>query len=329
MLPIYIQAQTVDSISNVFIEKLDQFLTVKLSTSNDIKNFKVRNTTTYEINPNDKNIIKLSANYKWLSGSISATPHFLNGQNNDFMKGKTKTTAFAFNFHFSQWTQKFSYTHIKGFYLKNTVDFIPDWRKDIDPYIQFPDLVYNGYYGQTAYSFNKNFSFNALSEQTERQVKSAGTFRPALSYNYDHVENKIILTAQDSSQMSQNFQALLSAGYFHTFVFKNNFYFSIGLNPGIGIISTKFYNRYPTLTIKTNYVNIIYQSEATCAFGFNANKFFIGSQLTATNSMYNQHNISTIITTKSFIYQVFAGYRFGEIKFIKNALSKVEEKMRL
>ncbi len=326
MLPFYIQAQAVDTGRNNFIEKMDQYLAVKLSTSNDIKSFIARNFTTYEINPNDKNIIKLSANYKWLSGSISATPHFLNSNNNDFLKGKTKTTAFAFNFHFDHWTQKFSYIRIKGFYLKNTADYLPNWRKNIDPYIQFPDLVYNGYSGQTAYSFNKNFSFNALTAQTERQLKSAGTFRPALSYNYDHIENKILLTAQDSTQMSKNFQVLLSTGYFHTFVLKNNMYFSVGLIPGIGIISTKFYNRHPSYTITTNYVNIIYHSEATCAFGYNANRFFIGSQLAFINSTYNQHNISTIISNKGFIYQVFAGYRFGAPKFLKNILDKVEEK---
>lgn len=305
---------------------MDEFLAVKLSTSNDIKNFTLKNTTKYEIDPNDKSIVKLSANYRWLSGSVSATPKFLNGNNNDILKGKTKTTAFALNLNFTHWSQTFSYARIKGFYLNNTADYIPNWRKGVDPYLQFPDLVYNGYAGQTAYTFNKNFSFNALSAQTERQLKSAGTFSPAVSYNYDLIDNKTILTGQDSSQKSKNLQVLVSAGYYHTFVINKNFYFSAGLIPGIGIISTKFYNRHVTETIITRYLNILYHSEATFAMGYNAERFFIGGQLTGTTLSYNQHNISTYITTKGITYQVFAGYRFDAPKFLKNVLNKVDEK---
>ena len=332
-VPLLLNAQTTDSSQtispgNVYINKMDQFLAVKLSTSNDIKNFTVKNTTKYEINPNDKSILKLSANYRWLSGSVSITPNFLNGNNNDMLKGKTTTTAFALNLNFTHWSQTFSYARIKGFYLKNTADYIPNWKKGIDPYIQFPDLVYNGYAGQTAYTFNKNFSFNALSAQTERQLKSAGTFRPSVSYNYDLVDNKIVLTGQDSSQKSKNLQVLVSAAYYHTFVINKNFYFSAGLVPGIGIISTKFYNRQVSSTIITRYLNALYHSEITFAAGYNSERFFVGGQLTSATSNYDQHNISTFITTQGLTYQVFAGYRFGAPKFLKNALDKVEEKAK-
>ncbi|MEO7210032.1 MAG: DUF4421 family protein, partial [Chitinophagaceae bacterium] len=299
---------------------MDSFLSGKLSNSNDFKNFTVRNPTKYEIDPNDKSIVKLFINYRWLSVSISTAPNFLNADNNDLIKGTTTTTAFALNLNFTHWAQTFSYARIKGFYLDNTADFIPNWRKGIDPYIQFPDLVYTGFAGQTAYTFNKKFSFNALSAQTERQLKSAGTFRPSVSYNYDIVDNKILLTGQDSSQKSKTLQLLLSAGYYHTFVINKNFYFSAGLNPGIGIISTKFYNRQPQETIITRYLNILYHTEATIALGYNSERFFVGGQLTGATSSYDQHNISTSITTQGLTYQVFAGYRFGAPKFLKKVL---------
>lgn len=305
---------------------MDQFLSLKLSNSNDFKSFTIRNTTKYEIDPNDKSIVKLFVNYRWLSVSISTAPNFLNADNNDVSKGTTTTTAFALNLNFRHWSQAFSYEKIKGFYLNNTADYIPDWRKGIDPYLQFPDLVYNGYAGQTAYTFNKNFSFNALSAQTERQLKSAGTFIPSVSYNYDIIENKILLTPQDSSQKSNNLQLLLSAGYYNTFVINKNFYFSAGLIPGIGIISTKFSTRKLQETSITRYVNVLYHSEVTSALGYNAERFFIGGQLTYAASSYNQHNISTFIKTQGLTYQVFAGYRFGAPKFLKKVLDKVEEK---
>ena len=79
---------------NIYIKKMDPFLAIKLSTSNDIKNFTVKNTTKYEINPNDKSVLKLSANYRWRSGSVSITPGVLNGNNNDILKGQTTTRTF-------------------------------------------------------------------------------------------------------------------------------------------------------------------------------------------------------------------------------------------
>ncbi|MEO8116940.1 MAG: DUF4421 family protein, partial [Bacteroidota bacterium] len=108
--PFVLHAQSPDSAihktaDNIYIKKMDEFLIIKLSTSNDIKNFTLRNTTKYEIDPNDKSIVKLSANYRWLSGSVSTTPKFLNGNNNDILKGKTKTTAFALYLNFTHWSQ--------------------------------------------------------------------------------------------------------------------------------------------------------------------------------------------------------------------------------
>lgn len=331
LLPLYMNAQNIDSNKNKipkdsYIEKMDQYLTFKLSVNNDLKGFLVKNTTKSDIQPNDKNVLKISANYRWLSGSISMTPKFIQGNNDNVFKGKTKASSFSLNLNFSRWIQSLSYSKVKGYYLHNTADYITGWVNGVDPYIQFPNLVYTGYYGHTAYKFNQKFSFNALSAQTERQLKSAGTFMPQFSYNYYIVDDKTPLTGLNSSQKSNNLELLLSIGYYHTFVIQKKFYIAAGIMPGAGLITTKLLTRMPSGNYTSHYTNAIYRLEGTVALGYDAERFFIGTQFVGSIAGYNQQKQSNVVISDRLTYQVFAGYRFKAPNFLKNIMDKLDEK---
>jgi Domain of unknown function (DUF4421) len=179
---------------------MDQYLTFRVSMNNDVRGFVIKNVVRYDIKPNDKNLLKFSVNYRWFSFSYSTAPKFIPGNNDDELKGETKTRAYSLNFNFNHWIQGLSYNYVKGYYLNNTSIFVNPWVEGVDPYIQFPDLVYNNFSGRTAYKFNKNFSFNAIGPQTERQLISAGSFVPAIAYNYYTINDKTALTGQNSSQ---------------------------------------------------------------------------------------------------------------------------------
>ena len=189
-----------------------------------------------------------------------------------------------------------------------------------------PDLVYYGYFGRTTYKFNKKFSFSALTAQTQRQLKSVGTFIPSLSYNYYIIDNDEILTGQNGSLKSKNLELLLSAGYYQTFIMHDHFYFSMGLVPGVGLITTKAMKELSSETVTDRYVNVIYRLEASSAFGYNAERLFFGAQLTAAASGYDQYITSNVIISNQLYYQVFAGYRFSAPDFLKNLLDKIESK---
>ena len=330
LFPAFIQAQSADSITSKvpidYIQKMDQYLAVKFGFTNDVRSFTVKNSALYKIYANDKTNIRLSANYRWLSASVSLTPKFIPGNNDNSLKGNTEALSFGLGFNFNNISQTLSYARVHGYYLHNTEDFEPTWRRGADPYIQYPDLVYYGYFGRTTYKFNKKFSFSALTAQTQRQLKSVGTFIPSLSYNYYIIDNDEILTGQNGSLKSKNLELLLSAGYYQTFIMHDHFYFSMGLVPGVGLITTKAMKELSSETVTDRYVNVIYRLEASSAFGYNAERLFFGAQLTAAASGYDQYITSNVIISNQLYYQVFAGYRFSAPDFLKNLLDKIESK---
>ena len=227
------------------VVKTSEYVTIKLSLSSDVRGFTSENKGLYkyDIEPNSKNVLKASFNYRWLSLSAATTAKFLPGNNDDALKGKTKSTSYSINLSFKHWQQYLAYNRLKGFYLANTADYQPGWRPGVDEYVQFPNLIYSSFEGRTAYKFNQNFSLAAINSQTERQVKSAGTFMPYISYRYYSIKDKTPLTTQNSSQQSNNLEMIFSAAYLYTIVLQHKLYFSTGLAPGIGFIHTKLFTR--------------------------------------------------------------------------------------
>ncbi len=333
LLPMVALAQLPDSnkaksVQSGYIESMSNYLAFKLSVNNHINGFEVRSTNTFEIEPNDNNSLKLSVNYRWFSFSYSYTPKFFPGNDDSDLKGKTKVSSYNFSFNFNHWVQSVTYEKVRGYYLDNTADYDPGFVEGTDPYVQFPDLYYTSYRGQTAYKFNNNFSFNALSVQTQRQLKSAGTLMPVLSYNYYIVDNRIPLTGQNSSQKSNNFETLLTLSYFYTYVFREKFYIAGGAGAGAGLIFTKLLTRLPSGNITTNSNHPITRIEGMGGLGYNARRFFIGAQLVANQESYDQKGeTTTVIVNNRLIYQVFTGYRFNAPKFLKSSVDKAEEKV--
>lgn len=342
VLPSFVFSQQPDSVINkpdsfankamdkdAWIESMDHYLAVKLSLNNNISGFHINNTSVYDIKANDKNLFKISVNYRWLSFSFSTAPKFLPGNDDNKLKGETKQTAYQFGFNFDHWTQYLSYSRVKGYYLGNTGDFDPGWVQDVDPYIQFPELVYSSISGHTAYRFNKNFSFSALTSQTERQLKSAGTFMPILSYNFYTIDDKTPLTGTNSSQKSKNVETLLSLGYFYSFVIHKNFYVSAGGVAGAGVVFSKLFTRLPQEEIITHSTSPVFRFEGNLSFGYNAKRFFTGVQLVDSRVSYTQEKTTNIVVNNRLIYQVFLGYRLGAPKKLKSIMDETEKKVPL
>ena len=301
------------------IQKMNNYLAVKLNINNDMEGFAVRSDNNYfDIQPNTSLACKISINYLFISLSAKIAPKFLPGNDDDELKGKTKVQSYTLNLFFDHFTQSLSYTNFKGFYLHNTSDYIIDWIKNEDSYILFPELYYNGFHGYTGYKFNPEFSLKALGVQTERQIENAGSFIPLLYYSYYIVDNKAELTGQNSSQKTNNLELIISTSYYYTFSIEKNFYLSIGIVPGAGIIRTKLLTRLPSGNYTNIYRNPVYRLESQLAIGYNSQRVFIGSQIVASWSTYDQNKTSTIIVNNRLTYQIFLGYRFNAPNVLKN-----------
>ncbi|MET0243301.1 MAG: DUF4421 family protein [Flavitalea sp.] len=311
------------------LKKMSEYLSLKLSLTDNLEAFVITsNNTKYDFRPNTRAATRLSFNYRFVSFSISAAPKFIPGNEDTHLKGRSRFRNYAFNLNFNHWAQGLSFTHTKGYYLENTSDFSANWRHGVDPYVQLPNLIYQAFQGQTAYKFNKNFSFNAISVQTERQLRSAGTFMPGLSYKYFFLADRTPENLTDSTQHSNNLEFLLSVPYYYTFVFRQKFYVSAGLVPGAGVMFTSVRNYGGTRGERASARSAIFKFDAGLGFGYNGERFFAGAQMQSSNIGYGSRSSNDVLVNARASYQLFFGYRFGAPKILKKLFDFAEKKQK-
>lgn len=313
--------------SSGYIDKVDTIISVKLNVNSEYEQFEVHGSNFYyDIRPNISLSTKISFSYRFISVGIGFKPRFIPGNNDNDMQGKTSTLSFGLNILTSHWMQALQFGYVNGFYLHNTADYppTPDWTKGEDPYIQFPDLKVAVLRGSTGYKLNKNFSLKSISSKTEIQLKSCGSLIPYLVYEYFEMDNKSSDPKQNSSQRTNNFDALASLGYFYTFVIKSKYYASLGLVPSFGFQHTNLLTRYPDENVTTIYTNPLFRLQENAGIGYNSRKFYSGAELSLAQSTHNQKNASVQERAIRIFFQVFVGYRFSAPKFLKQETDVVK-----
>lgn len=310
-----------------WIQKTDNYASVKLSLSHDVEGFNIEtDQDKLEIYPNTAVHLNAGFNYSILSFSLRYAPRSFVDNDDIRERGETKSFRLGLDLVFRHWIQSLSYSSVKGYYLENTADYIPGWSKG-DAYIQFPDLHYTSFSGNTGYSFNPKFSVKSLTSQTERQLKSAGTFLPVLHYRYYLIDDGTELVDMSSTrQRSKDLEVVLTAGYNYTFVIKQKFYASLGLAHGIGFIYSKYSVESMTGYDKNEYVNIMSRLDGRAAIGYNGPRFFTGLLVNLHVSTEEQEAESVVSQNVRAAYQLYVGYRFNAPKPLREALSYVISK---
>jgi len=194
-----------------------------------------------------------------------------------------------------------------------------------DPYIQFPYLVTKSYGGSTSYSFNSKFSPASIFTQTERQLKSAGSFIPKIAYRFYIVDNQ---DPVGTTQKSNNFLFTLGPGYYHNFVIREKVYFSIGATPSVGFVFTRLLTRYPAGDIVNRSNSPIFVGEAKAGLGYNGRRLFYGAFMTGSASSFKQENTTAINDNTRVSYQVFLGYRFKAPRILSVNYDRTNEKVK-
>lgn len=312
-------------IEDGFIEKMDKYASYKIALTNDIEAFMVdTETNDYEIFPNTSSLLRLSFNYSFISFNVKFGPSFLPGNGDEEEQGKTATINIGTDLIFRHWIQTLNYTAVKGYYLNNTKNYDPAWQKG-DPYIQFPKLHYIAFQGSTGYSFNSKFSTKAITTQTERQVKSAGSFIPLIGYRYYIIDNREEFSATvTSTQKSDNFEIGLGAGYHYTFVIKQDFYLSLGATPSFGYLFMKLHTRTATDEVVSRQQDPLYRLEGRGAIGYNGVRLFTGLLVGFNSAVYEQGNSHVINSDARAYYQLHVGYRFVAPKKLREKMAYIE-----
>lgn len=305
------------------IEKMDQFMTFKLTQSSDAERLGVETSTTdILLSPNATSNTRLGFTYRFIDIGVSVVPRFLPGNNDDEEKVKTYSAGLSTSFVFRHWVQELAYKRTKGFYLENTSDFDPNWVPG-KPYLQIPDLVYTQYKGATAYNFNAQFSVSAVAFQSERQLKSAGSFIPQLLYRYYITDDQSEITPTGFTQKAKNLELLLGTGYHYTLVVARQWYASLGLTPNIGYLFTRLDTRSRTETFKSSQNNFMFRFDGRAGIGYNGSRFFAGAYLNWQNASYRQQHTTASTRDDYAVFHLSAGYRFLAPKWMKQSVDYI------
>lgn len=291
-----------------YIEKMNEHIGLKVSLDNGFETFKVSTDANDVIlYPNFSTVSKFGIQYRFIRFSLGWAPKFFPGNGDDDIKGTTDSFDFGISMFFKHWLQELKYTTVQGFYLANTEDYQP-WEPG-DPYLQFPDLAYTGFYGTSAYILNPRLSIKSLTIQTERQLKSAGSFLAFLNYRYYIVDDQSKENPGSATQRSDGFEWNIGPGYYYTFVMKKKFYAALGAISSLGMILTKVTTRFPSGNVYAHQHNIAFRWDTRAGFGYNGRIFFSGVYLQYSGLEYKQENTTAVNHETRAFFQFFAGFR--------------------
>ena len=321
--PVYGQDKTnvQKSADSTWIEKFDDKIIIKGTIINTADALVAQGDGFKNvISPNPSERFRTYFNYRFISFYLDYIPHFLPGNNDNDVKGKTKGTGFGTNLNFRTWFADVGFSKTKGYYLENTKDFRPDWKPG-DPYFQIPDLYVTSFEGDIGYNTNPRLSLIASSFQTERQLKSAGAFLPKLSFGYHIIDNRTPGTF--STQKSSHLQGLLGAGYQHTLVLSKSVYLTGAFTPSFGYIFSSVLTRETAQRYTFSNRGPIYQWDGKLGIGYNGHKVFGGTYLTAVSSTYGQGLTTAVDQSGTVFLQIFLGIRLSAPRFMSKALRKI------
>ncbi len=274
------------------------------------------------IAPNNNYRLFFSLDYEFIGLSIGFSPTFFSGNNDDDLKGESSFSDVRFRAVIGNWIQGIQIGNIKGYYVENTQDFLPEWIEGVDPYIQIPSMTSKIFGMSTSYNFNPKFSFRNIFYQTEWQTKSAGSFIPSLYYNFNQLSYS--LGGQDAKEYS--YPIRLSPAYYYTLVIQKNWYIGGNLSPSFGIRFSKSSLTTENVRSVEKNSSFIYALEGGLQLGYASRKILFGAGLNFDINGYNEDKTSAIVNDK--IYGViFFGYRFNTPGFIDRTYKKYAEKL--
>lgn len=285
----------------------------------EFETFDIKGTDfEYDIRPNFDFVNLIGIDYRAFSFFASFTPNIAANDDQD-LRGESRHNGFGISFNTSTLLNHVSTSSTEGYYLKNSADFDLNFQENITPNIQFPELKVTSLSGSHALKLNKNFSYGAFSAQMGRQLKSAGTLAPGVSYNYYKVDNRT-----PTGQRSKNFELLVNLPYYYTHVIDQKWYLNIGLMAGAGRTHTQLttiINAEPYVTAQNTFVA---RGSARIGLGYNSQGFYAGIDAKANRRFQGQNNNSIKEEITGLALRVFIGFHIKAPKKLNDLYSKVE-----
>lgn len=230
--------------------------------------------------------------------------------------GKTRFWDFQINMYKTKFNFDVNLQWYKGFYQSNPEDFNPNWKISAG-YPQLPELRTFNVGMNAYYVFNHDkFSYQAAFIQTERQIRSAGsfllmgsTFHTRIRSDTDLLPSSNPLEKNQGTNFREGYFNLLSVapGYAYTFVINENYYVSPSLLWGLSLRQQS----YVIDGERSVGAGIGQKINFRLAAGYYGKQVFAGFNLIWDNNRMGMENVR--LSTSAVNIKLFVGYRFNRI----------------
>lgn len=223
----------------------------------------------------------------------------------DFMRDRKRGKTRSFDFQYHHYGRKFVYDiffqNYKGLYTEPE-----DERYELYPDIK---LKQYGVYGQ--YVFNGHrFSYPAAFNQSEKQLKSAGSFLlgGAIYFNEARADSSLVF---DGGRKLKNYQVGVNGGYAYTWVANKRIYVSLSLSVAANV-------GFENIDGRKNKVKVYPSFFPRFSMGYNHDTWSIGTSV-VNNRVYILYTAPSKMAFDAGAIQFSITKRFGKApKFLEN-----------
>lgn len=293
-------------------------LAISIDFSTDIEEYIIGSDGGTDLHLTSNNEVKLSVtlNYEYINFSYGFAPNFLPGNDDDEAKGKSSFVDYRFNLFPGRFVQGLYYRTMKGFYVLNTDDFLPDWNVTTDNYFQFPDLRATSYGGSTGYVLNPKFSIRGALNQQELQLQSVGSFVPKLSYDFTRLTN----TSDGVFNKEKQFSVYGGGTYLYNWVITEKLVTTPYIDAGLGY---RFY-KYTSDNEVENDGYLVFKYGGGIQLGYSTDGFFMGASGSFKGISYTSIDDGKVTKDNWFAIAYF-GYRFDPPGFLSKMFGKTSD----
>lgn len=275
---------------------------------------------------NNKTRASFSVDYRIISATVSFTPNFLPGNNDNELKGSSSYADFRFRFFPKRFIQTVYYKNVKGFYIENMADLFPEWKEGKDAYLQFPNLRIQSFGGSTAFVMKKDFSLKSIYTQGEWQKESRGSWVPFVDYDLSVFRDMI--GDRKGKELQYSFAA--NMGYFYNWVLGEKKRVNISPNVSLGLggmfSSSWDIGNDGSKVNKENTQYLILRFATGLHIGYNTDRFLFGGKFNVNAYTYNE-SANENVQNNNIYGLLYIGYRFPPPKVVQRNYDKIQKKI--
>ncbi len=317
-------SQTKDS---SYIARLDTLLHLQSWISNSHLEYKIVYSKDFKLllAPNEINNLSFGFSYRYLDLGLSFSPQFLNAGQDQKQKGKSDQFSLGTGFSIHRFKLNIDFSSVKGFYLKNSNEFLRAAVLPDTPYVVFPDLRVGYFSIMVRYNANQKFSTAALTGGTQIQRRTAWTVLPTLQFaTYNFHDNSKNTGVQNENTYSTDLNVILPMAV--TLVISPKFSTSLGAGPSLGVDFFKSVSLDDSSkVVLTKGTKFTSGYSLQTSVNYHTDRFFAGFESRVRGYGHKIEDISRLVKQYSY-FQVFIGLRLRAPGYAKRSLDWVNEK---